>query len=122
MTPSIEKTDEEEMDTAWRLLPAPVWLTCALVRNVIPEELGRFNSFHYVRGISIFGHEKLRPTHPRAESGGFYDGWPKKRPLIALVEQFRIIRFPLFSLPVFPAFARTEAQSLERRPIFPSEL
>ena len=50
------------------------------------------------------------PT-PHAESGGFYDGWPKKRPLIVLVEQFRIIRFPLFPLPVLPAFAGPIAQS-----------
>ena len=55
----------------------------------------------------------VKHIRDRGESGGFYDGWPKKRPLIALVEQFRIIRFPLFSLPVFPAFARPEAQSPE---------
>ena len=54
------------------------------------------------------------PT-PHAESGGFYDGWPKKRPLIVLVEQFRIIRFPLFSLSVLlaAAFAGPKAQSPE---------
>ena len=50
------------------------------------------------------------PT-PHAESGGFYDGWPKKRPLIVLVEQFRIIRFPFFPLLVLPAFAGPKAQS-----------
>ena len=40
----------------------------ALVRNAIPEELGRFNSFHYIRGISIFGHENSVVQHILAQS------------------------------------------------------
>ena len=68
----------------------------ALVRNAIPEELGRFNSFHDVRGISIFDHENS-VQHILAQSQVDFTMGGQKRPLIVLVEQFRIIRFPLFS-------------------------